>query len=156
MSFKDVLVPTDFGSGSHVALSQALDNLEPEGGRVVVLHVLDQRLIDPIQTLFSEHEKEELTDRLRHQANEQYAQLMAKIDTGKAECELLLVEGVPFMKIVQFAHDLDVDVIVMLVRRGSAYVEQMLFGSTAERVLRLAPCPVLIVPETVNEAKAKL
>jgi nucleotide-binding universal stress UspA family protein len=38
--------------------------------------------------------------------------------------------------------------IVMTVHRGATQVEQFLFGSTAERVLRLAPCPVLVVPET--------
>lgn len=152
MAFKDALVPTDFGSGSHAALTQALNSLGPEGGRAVMLHVLDQRLIDPIQALFSETEKEELIARLRHRAHEQYDRLMAGIDRGKAECELFIVEGVPFLKIVQFARDLDVDVIVMVVRRGSEYIEQMLFGSTAERVLRLAPCPVLIVPEITDAA----
>jgi nucleotide-binding universal stress UspA family protein len=81
----------------------------------VVLHVLDQRLLDPIAALFSEAEKEELMARLRRQAHDQYAQLIAVIDSGKAECELFIVAGVPFLKIVQFAHDLDVDVIVMVV-----------------------------------------
>jgi nucleotide-binding universal stress UspA family protein len=66
----------------------------------------------------------------------------------------LLVDGNPFLKIVQFARDLDVDLIVMAVHRGPAHFEQFLFGSTAERVMRVAPCPVLIVPETaiLNEA----
>lgn len=150
MAFKDVLVPTDFGSGSRAALSQAFSSLGPEGGRVVVLHVLDQRVIDPIQALFSEAEKEELIARLRHQANEAYAQLVAGIDSGKAECELIIVEGAPFLKIVQLAHDLDVDMIVMAVHHSPGRVEQLLFGSTAERVLRLTPRPVLIVPETTD------
>ena len=39
--------------------------------------------------------------------------------------------------------------IVMTVHRGVPHVEQVLFGSTAERVLRLASCPVLMVPEVV-------
>jgi hypothetical protein len=104
MAFKDVLVPTDFGSGSQAALKQGLNSLGPEGGRVMVLHVLDQRLLDPIEALFSETEKEELMARLRLQAHDQYNELIAGIDSGKAECELFIVAGVPFLKIVQFAH----------------------------------------------------
>ena len=50
---------------------------------------------------------------------------------------------------MQLARDLDVDMIVMTVHRSMPQVEQLLFGSTAERVLRLTPCAVLIVPETV-------
>jgi len=46
------------------------------------------------------------------------------------------------------------DMIVMTVHRGAAHVEQFLFGSTAERVLRMASCPVLIVPDTVPETVA--
>lgn len=150
MAFQDILVPTDFESGSRVAVEQALDSLGPEGGRVVVLHVLDQRFLNPVQALFPETNKEEWVARLRQKAHEQYAQLMAGIEAEKAECELLVVEGVPFLKIVQFARDLDVDVIVMAIHRGPEHFEQLLFGSTAERVLRLTPRPVLIVPETTN------
>ena len=61
----------------------------------------------------------------------------------------LMSDGIPFLKRVQLAHDFDVDMIVMTVHRSGPDVEQLLFGSTAERVLRLAPCPVLIVPEVV-------
>jgi nucleotide-binding universal stress UspA family protein len=74
---------------------------------------------------------------------------VAGLEPGKATVEPMIIEGKPFPKIVQLACDLDVDMIVMTVHRGPTHVEQFLFGSTAERVLRLAPCPVLIVPETV-------
>lgn len=148
MGFQDILVPTDFGPGSPVALARALDSLGPEGGRVVVLHVIDERLLEPTLALFPEARMETLLARLREQAHERYAQLIAGIEQEQVEFEPLIVEGIPFLKIVQFARDLDVDLIVMAVHRGPAHFEQFLFGSTAERVMRVAPCPVLIVPET--------
>ena len=148
MGFQDILVPTDFGPGSLAALQRALDSLGPEGGRVMVLHVIDERLLEPTLALFPEARMETLLARLREQAHERYAQLIAGIAQEQVELEPLIVEGIPFVKIVQFARDFDVDLMVMAVHRGPAHFEQFLFGSTAERVMRVAPCPVLIVPET--------
>jgi nucleotide-binding universal stress UspA family protein len=148
MAFEDVLVPTDFGSGSRVALERALDSLGPAGGRIIVLHVIDQRLLESVSRLYPEVPEGEGLTRLQQQAQEQATQLIAGLPTSQVDIEPLIVEGVPFWKIVQLARDLDVDLIVMAVHRGPAHFEQVLYGSTAERVMRIAPCPVLIVPET--------
>ena len=92
----------------------------------------------------------ELRARLRRVAEAHYAQIVASLERDQATVEPMIIEGTPFLKIVQLAHDLDVDMIVMTVHRGAPHVEQFLFGSTAERVLRLAPCAVLIVPGPVE------
>ena len=145
----DILVPTDFGPGSRLALERARRSLGPEGGTICVLHVLDQHLIAQMQTLVPDLGETELRARLRQQAETHYAHLVAGLAQDNVTIEPMIIEGTPFLKIVQLAHDLDVDMIVMTVHRGMPHVEQFLFGSTAERVLRLAPCAVLIVPETV-------
>jgi nucleotide-binding universal stress UspA family protein len=148
MAFEDVLVPTDFGSGSLIALERALDSLSPDGGRIIVLHVIDQRLLEHVSALYPDMPEAESLSRLQEQAHEAARQLIAGMHTAHVDIEPLIVEGVPFLKIVQLARDLDVDLIVMALHRGPAHFEQVLFGSTAERVMRIAPCPVLIVPET--------
>jgi nucleotide-binding universal stress UspA family protein len=108
--------------------------------------VLDQQLIAQIQACFPDMDATELQARLRREAEAHYTALVAGLACGQATLEPMIVAGTPFLKIVQLARDLDVDMIVMTVHRGTVPVEQMLFGSTAERVLRLAPCAVLIVP----------
>src|SRR5215831_2145124 len=143
----DILVPTDFGSGSRLALERAMRSLGPEGGTVCVLHVLDQHLIAQMQALVPDLGESELWARLRQQAETHYANLVASLTQDNVTVEPMIIEGIPFLKIVQLARDLDVDMIVMTVHRGVPHVEQFLFGSTAERVLRLAPCAVLIVPD---------
>lgn len=145
----DILVPTDFGPGSRLALERAIRTLEPEGGTICVLHVIDQQVTQQMQALLPELTEAELRQRFRQQAEAHYAALIVGLETSKATVEPFIIEGKPFLKIVQLARDLDVDMIVMTVHRGASHVEQFLFGSTAERVLRLAPCPVLIVPEIV-------
>jgi nucleotide-binding universal stress UspA family protein len=129
-------------------LERALDSLGPAGGRIIVLHVIDQRLLAYVGMLSPEMPEGEGLARLQQQAQEQATQLIAGLPTTHVDIEPLIVEGVPFWKIVQLARDLDVDLIVMAVHRGPAHFEQVLYGSTAERVMRIAPCPVLIVPET--------
>lgn len=150
MSYQDILVPTDFGPGSRAALEHALASLDPAGGRISVLHVLDQRLVEQAQSLFPETDVSKINDRLRQQAQQQYDELIEGFDIGEAEIESLIVDGAPFLKIVQLARELAVDLMVMAVHRGVENFEQFLFGSTAERVLRVAPCPVLIVPQMVD------
>jgi nucleotide-binding universal stress UspA family protein len=147
----DMLVPTDFGPGSRLALERALRSLGPEGGTICVLHVLDQHLIAHMQALVPDVGEPQLWARLRQQAEAHYANLVAGLAPANVTVEPLIIDGIPFLKIVQLAHDFDVDMIVMTVHRGAPHVEQLLFGSTAERVLRLAPCPVLIVPEVVAQ-----
>jgi nucleotide-binding universal stress UspA family protein len=145
----DILVPTDFGPGSRLALERALRSLGPEGGTICVLHVLDQHLIAHMQALVPDLGEPQLGARLRQQAQAHYANLVAGLARANVTIEPLIIDGIPFLKIVQLAHDFDVDMIVMTVHRSGPDVEQLLFGSTAERVLRLAPCPVLIVPEVM-------
>jgi nucleotide-binding universal stress UspA family protein len=121
----------------------------PEGGTIYVLHVLDQHLIAQMQALVPDVGEPQLWARLRQQAEVHDANLVAGLAQANVTVEPLIIDGIPLLKIVQLAHDVDVDMIVMTVHRGVPHVEQVLFGSTAERVLRLASCPVLMVPEVV-------
>ncbi len=59
--------------------------------------------------------------------------------------------GVPYVEIVRYAHEHDVDLIVMSTH-GRGAVGHMLFGSLAERVVRRAPCPVLTVRQPGSHA----
>jgi nucleotide-binding universal stress UspA family protein len=58
----------------------------------------------------------------------------------------MIVEGIPFVEIVKIANDLDCDLVVMGMHRSQPGPTEVLFGSTAEKVLRAARRPVLCVP----------
>jgi nucleotide-binding universal stress UspA family protein len=58
--------------------------------------------------------------------------------------EKIIVRGVPFVEIIKTAKDRNVDLIV-IGTHGRTGIDHMLFGSTAEKVVRKAPCPVLTV-----------
>jgi len=59
-------------------------------------------------------------------------------------CDVTLVHGVPFQQVLDHARDQEVDLILMGTQ-GRTGLPHMVLGSVAEKVVRLAPCPVLVV-----------
>jgi nucleotide-binding universal stress UspA family protein len=94
----DILVPTDFGPGSRLALERALRSLGPEGGTICVLHVLDQHLIAQMQALAPDLPEPALRARLRQQAETHYAQLVGGLARDNLTLEPMIIEGTPFRR----------------------------------------------------------
>ena len=63
--------------------------------------------------------------------------------------EALIAEGRPFRKIIEFAEERDVDIIVLNMQ-SKGMLDRVLLGSTAERVVRLSKTPVLSVPISLS------
>ena len=144
VDFNTLLVPVEFSDNSKSAFAQAIGLVSGDNPVLILLHV-----IDPSLAKFAEaHDlgsREEITHRMRERAE---AQLQEYVDTCPDEIEVdsIISEGLPFLEILQKADDFAVDAIVMsrLGRRGK--VEDLLFGSTAEKVLRGSNKPVLVLP----------
>ena len=140
----DMLVPVDFSAPSLNAVRVALKVAEP-GGDVTLLHVIDEHFVrDAVAAGMGA--SEEIADRLRRLAEAEFEQALAGADTGDVNVERMIVVGVPFVEILKIARDLDLPLIVMGMRGRATPPEEFLFGSTAEKVLRLARVPVLCVP----------
>jgi len=116
----------------------------PEGD-LTLLHAIDQEFIDAAAAA-GLGSVNEITARLRAQAETNFATMLEDIDTGSVDIDRMTVIGVPFIEILKIARDLDLPMIVMGVKRHSSPPEEVLFGSTAEKVLRGARVPVLCVP----------
>lgn len=136
-----ILVPTDFSPEAVRALDLALALRAPDG-EVTLLHVLDTELASRVAKLgIAPHE--EALAKMRARSDEE-ASWLAKEKGGGFD--VMVVEGVPFVEILKIASDLDVDMIAMGTRGASTEMKDILFGGTAEKVLRAARCPVLCVP----------
>ncbi|HEV2705252.1 MAG TPA: universal stress protein [Pyrinomonadaceae bacterium] len=140
----DILVPVDFSPTSLNAIRVAVGIVAPDGD-LTLLHVIDQNFIDDAVAA-SLGMSEEITARLREQAEVNFTNALEGIETGGVNVERMIVVGAPFVEILKIARDLDLPMIVMGVRGRSTEAEELLFGSTAEKVLRGTRVPVLCVP----------
>ena len=140
----EVLVPVDFSPCSVNALRVAIGMAAPEGD-VTLLHVIDQQFIDDAVAA-SLGTSEEIRNRLKDQAEANFNSILEGIDAGQVDIEKMIVVGLPFVEILKIARDLDLPMIIMGVRGRSTPPEELLFGSTAEKVLRGSRVPVLCVP----------
>jgi universal stress protein A len=139
-----MLVPVDFSPCSVNALRIAIGMAAPEGD-LTLLHVIDQQFIDDAVAA-ALGSSEDIRNRLKEQAESNFSAMLEGIDTGQVDIEKMTVVGLPFVEILKIARDLDLPMIVMGVRGRSTPPEEILFGSTAEKVLRGSRVPVLCVP----------
>jgi universal stress protein A len=140
----EILVPVDFSPCSVNALRIALGMAAPEGD-LTLLHVIDQQFVDEAVSMGLGTE-EDIRTRLREQAENSFTSMLNEIDTGQVDVEKMIVVGSPFVEILKITRDLDLPMVVMGVRGRSTPPEEILFGSTAEKVLRGTRVPVLFVP----------
>lgn len=140
----DILVPVDFSPTSINAVRVALGIAAPDGD-LTLLHVIDEDFIEDAVAA-GMGSSDEITSKLRQQAESNFAGALEGVETGGVEIERMIVVGSPFVEILKIARDLDLPMIVMGVRGRSTPPEELLFGSTAEKVLRGTRVPVLCVP----------
>ena len=78
---------------------------------------------------------------------------MAATEIGsEINVETVIKTGKPFVEINETASELDIDLII-IATHGHTGMEHLLFGSTAEKVVRKAPCPVLTLREPIKGFK---
>jgi len=147
--FTKILLPSDFSDCSAEAARAARRLAERFGARLLVLHVLDEpAALDPM--FRGEVPLELLRGRMEQYAREGMEAFLAAHLQGVPGVETRIASGVPFREILREAREAGADLIV-IGTHGRTGVEHVIFGSTAEKVVRMAPCPVL----TVRQAGGK-
>jgi nucleotide-binding universal stress UspA family protein len=140
----EILVPMDFSACSMNALKVAIGMAAPEGD-LTLLHVIDEEFIQGVVAA-GMGATEDTRNRLKAQAEANFSSVLEGLETGQVTLEKMIVVGLPFVEILKIARDLDLPMIVMGIRGQSTPAEELLFGSTAEKVLRGTRVPVLCVP----------
>jgi len=135
-----ILTPTDFSDCSGTAIDYACELGVRFEADVHLLHVVET------PTLAVPSPGAPIPGNLLEEAEVAAAQELEEYGTGRAELEVSrrIVRGTPFLEIIRYAKQNGIDLIV-LGTHGRSGVEHVLIGSVAERVVRKAPCPVLVV-----------
>jgi len=145
-----ILVAIDFSEAAREAFRWARRLARDREAQLKALHVVDVHDLAEIAGAAGVPEAQ-----LRRKiAEERKGRLDAFLDDVEREgsggsAERAIVWGTPFEEIVREAIACEAVLIVMGTRGRSADLERALFGSTAEKVLRSAPCPILCVPADV-------
>jgi nucleotide-binding universal stress UspA family protein len=158
-ALKRILVPTNLGEPSKAAIRYGVAFARQFEARLFLVHVLDPKRLDtvietervletlgPDEPIAAEREPDPV-EVARKAARDEIGRLLTSQEERDTHAEYLLRAaraGSPGEAIVACAEELDVELIVMGKHR-IGFVEQLVAGSVAERVIRRAPCPVLIV-----------
>lgn len=143
MAAQHFLVPIDFSAYADQALAYAIALAQKIQARLTLLHV-----IHPLPSFGADIGMgtalpytyfEELEAALRQALEEK----LQRVHQAGLEGDYVLVNGIPFQVIIDTAAAQHVDLIIMGTH-GRTGLTHMLMGSVAEKVVRLAPCPVLV------------
>lgn len=147
IAIRKILVPTDFSPASRKALSYALRFAKDRNSEVTLLHVLEPEtpLTLAGRSAATAFPEEELAD-----VGKSLNALADSAETAGAGTKSILRTGVATHEIVEAAKELDIDLIV-IATHGFTGWKHFAIGSTAERVARAAPCPVLVVREKEHD-----
>lgn len=136
---KSILVPIDFSATSRKALKYAIDLAHGFGARITLLHVVIP-LPYPVDMSWDPSGLNMALGPVRKQLTALADELIPSDLRGDEVVEM----GAPYEAIADHARRQKVDLIV-IGTHGRSDFGHILMGSTAERVVRHAPCPVLVV-----------
>src|SRR5438105_3142661 len=148
LNLKKILVPIDFSLMSKKAFQYALRFAEQFGCEIVLLHV-----VEPVSAIagtplavdiFAQPEQDTIA------AEAELASLAASSRNSPNSFTSAVRTGHAPNEIAKAAKDMDVD-LIMIATHGYTSWRHLCIGSTAERVVRSAPCPVLVVREKEHE-----
>jgi nucleotide-binding universal stress UspA family protein len=140
---KKILYPVDFTEGSEAAAPLVADLVKKYGAKLYIVHVIYD--IARVTGWYVPHAStENFYQELEKGAKAQMDKVMVEELRGYQDVERGVVIGAPAEEIIRFAQNNGIDLIVMGTH-GRKGLDKVFFGSTAEKVVRAAPCPVLTV-----------
>src|SRR5829696_2161737 len=145
MDVRSILLPTDFSECARHAVPVAAEFARLLGARVVCLHVVEP-VTEPVgwTPLAEPLPAAELGGQLEESAARDLPAFSKSEEFEGLEVEDLLARGEPAAEIVRVAEERGAGLIVIS-SHGRTGLGRILFGSTAESVVRRARCPVLVV-----------
>jgi len=143
--FKTILCGTDFTERSHKALEYALRFAKLGDGVLIVAHFVHV----PSGDVYTHEAWPRTFDEAKARAGEMLTQLHATRLGGYPKTELVVEIGAPAEMLLQIAKARQVDVIVTATH-GRSELADLIMGSTAEKLIRHAPCPVFVVRQGVG------
>jgi nucleotide-binding universal stress UspA family protein len=143
--FRRILVTTDFSEGTADALAYAFSVAQENESQITLLHVVHDVAAD-VSGKYRES--------LLHGVEKQLEELVPLEAMTWCDVNTQVETGVPYRIILRVLEDEKIDLLVMNIH-GKGMLDRALLGSTAERVVRVAPCPVMLIPPLKRKLKRR-
>ncbi|HVM95031.1 MAG TPA: universal stress protein [Candidatus Acidoferrales bacterium] len=138
--FKKILCPTDFSEESYRAIEYGLRFAKAADGNLLIAHIVHV----PTEHLHDEEGHLMSFDDLVQKTKERLEEVRTKCVEGYSKCEIIAEVGSPFELLMDLAAKRNIDLIVTSTH-GRTGLQHFVMGSVAERIVRHAPCPVLVI-----------
>ncbi len=149
IGIKRILIPIDFSEHSKNALRYAVPFAKQFDAELLLVYVVEPTVY-PADFGFGQVGVPDLEPELRKRGKEELNRLLEEHVAGKVPGRTIIKSGKPFIEINNTAKEENIDLII-IATHGHTGVEHILFGSTAEKVVRKAPCAVLVVRQANGE-----
>ena len=136
-----ILFATDFSENSEHAFDYAFTMAKKFNARLIIIHVINEPV--DLRGFYVPHISFDRLEKEIEEGAEKMLQKFCRINIKDfSNYQTVIVAGIPYEEILKTADEEDVSLIV-LGTHGRKGIDHFLFGSTAERVVRSAKCPVL-------------
>lgn len=143
ITFKRILAPWDFSAHGRKGIETAQYLAQEYKSSLLIVHVIEP-VFYPVDLGYAPALTDEMMQQIQQEAKEELTTLVEHISQLGIPAEFQLRIGRPYLEICQAAKDWKADLIV-ITTHGHTGLKHVLLGSTAERVVRYAPCPTLVI-----------
>lgn len=144
---KNILVPTDFSSYADQALKQAIDIAKQYKAKIYLLHVIDDGFQQcAVDYCLDEAIVQQVYRESIKKAGEKLTEEVKRIVSDHKDIEIVFdtIRGIPYEKILKEQKEKNIDLIV-IASHGKTGILKQLMGSVADKVIKGAKCPVIVV-----------
>lgn len=153
LPIRKILCPTDFSEPSYEAIKIAGELAYHFGAELCLIHVVPPVPVIPRGDGPSTFDVSLYEQELEMASKRTLAEIINNLEWDELRGRLIVLRGNAADEIIRMAHEENADLIV-IATQGCSGLDRLLFGSVAEKVVRLARCPVLTVSDkSLEEAK---
>ncbi len=142
-SIHRILVPIDFSDHSKSALRYAVEFAAVVHAELLLVYVVEPAMY-PADFSFGQVALPDFGNELRKRGEEGLKNLVRDVIHNAVPARAVVRTGKPFLEIIDAAEEENID-LIMISSHGHTGVEHILFGGTAEKVIRKARCPVFVI-----------
>lgn len=141
--FKAILFATDFSESSDFSFGYALSMAKRYNARLNVVHVINEPV--DLRGFYVPHISfEKLEEEIEEGAQKMMEKFCRTHIKDYDNFESFIMPGIPYDEIIKKAEELSCD-LIMMGTHGRTGLDHVLFGSTAEKVVRKSPVPVMTI-----------